>query len=154
MNVRYAFILIPAVTLISSAANTLAEIRKLYPNIAADEKSCQAIIGKVEKIPQKTPVLLGYKACATMAMANHTINPISKLRYFNEGKTELEKLISANKGNYELRYLRLTVQSNAPAFLNYSGNVKSDKEFLKSGIANMKDLELKKMIEDYLKRVI
>lgn len=83
-------------------------------------------------------------------MANHVFNPVTKLRYFNNGKSILENAIAKAPANTELRYLRLTIQLNAPSFLGYNKMIEADKMFLQKNVTATEDADLKKMITDYL----
>jgi hypothetical protein len=94
--------------------------------------------------------LAGYKACAKMMMAKYAINPIYKLANFSQGKKLLEKCIAIDKENVELRFLRFTIQCNAPIFLGYNTCIKQDKLFLINSIAIIKDEQLKLLISSYL----
>jgi hypothetical protein len=62
----------------------------------------------------------------------------------------LESAIQADNANIELRFLRYTIQTSVPSFLNYSGEKKADKLFLSKSIPDLKDQELKKIINAYL----
>lgn len=132
--------------------NTLAALRKLYLQASSKQASCSSIINKVTALSTHDPVLLGYKAAATMVMANHVFNPLTKLSHFNQGRKELDALLKVNALNHELRYLRLSIQLNAPSFLGYSGQIAEDKTYLKGSLSKIKDDELKKMITDLLSK--
>ena len=65
-------------------------------------------------------VLLAYKGAAQTTLANCKKTPFSKLSVFNEGKDDLEKAIQEDPDNVEIRFLRYTIQTNIPGFLNYN----------------------------------
>lgn len=83
-------------------------------------------------------------------MAKHYLNPISKLKTFNNGKKILESAIEKDKLNPELKFLRLSIQENSPSFLGYHNNIKEDKLFLIKCLPTITDDELKKIITSYL----
>lgn len=76
-----------------------------------------------------------YQAAATCMMANYVIKPFSKLKYFNEGKQELEILIEEEK-TVENIYLRLLIQLNVPRILNYHKDIETDINFLERNMVN------------------
>lgn len=94
-------------------------------------------------------VIKAYQAAGTCMMANYVFSPISKLKYFNEGKKNLEELISREK-EVENVYLRLLLQLNVPHMLNYHKNIDEDVAFLDASLAKAPiDLSYKKiMIEN------
>lgn len=137
-----------------TAANNLKidEVRLLYQKSAKDEISCQKLIDNLHLFNESNNVCLAsYRACATMIMAKYVSSPINKLSKFKEGKNLLEKCIEIDKQNVEIRFLRFTVQCNAPMFLGYYSSLKSDKIFLLNSISKVKDLQLKNIIISFLK---
>jgi hypothetical protein len=129
---------------------SLAEIRSLYKDAATQQEACNQLISRLNnKTDLPEPVYLGYKGGATMIQAKYSFNPIRKLSYFTNGKNMLEKGIGMDPSNAELRFLRFTIQNNAPSFLGYKSDIHSDKNFLLAALPGMKDLVLKQLIENY-----
>lgn len=150
-NIIYIF-LITLYFQANAQVPTQKEIRILYAKAATDEASCKKIVTVLTPYNEtNNPLWAGYKACAIMMLANHVFNPYSKLSNFNDGKKLLEKCISADKGNIELRFLRFAIQNEAPSFLGYNNSITEDKLILLNIIGNIKDSELKKNIISYLK---
>ena len=128
------------------------EIRNLYKKANCEVSSCKKIISILSAYNETNNTLwAGYKACATMMMANYVINPYSKLSNFSKGKKLLEKCINADFNNTELRFLRFSVQTKAPAFLGYTNSIEGDKMFLLQAIKGVTDIDLKNSIMDFLK---
>ena len=48
-----------------------------------------------------------------------------------KGKENIEEAIRKEPNNTELRFIRLSVQKNAPSFLGYKSNVQEDTDFIK-----------------------
>ena len=134
------------------AANPdLTQVRVLYTKAATEEKHCKALLELLQPVNDKSPATYtGYKACAMMIMAKYVFNPFSKLSYFRKGRNMLEKAIAAETGNIELRFLRLSVQQNAPAFLGYKSKITTDKEFLLRMRGSVSDRYLQRMITSVL----
>lgn len=105
------------------------EVRELFFKAEKSRGATIALKDKLKNINESQPLLLGYKAMAEMLLAKHAFNPINKLRHFNNGKELLKQAIvrSKEEGAIELRYLRFTVQTNAPGFLGYNENIAEDK---------------------------
>jgi len=147
------FILISLVhSSIIAQKTSLNNIRVLYQKSATDKNSCIQLNKEIASVQiYEDAVLYGYKAVSKMMMANYVTNPFTKLSYFKEGKKMLDNVIDNNKTNIELRFLRLCVQENAPAFLGYNDDIDDDKKFIKLYLASLKDFQLKTQIHDYLK---
>lgn len=127
------------------------EIRSLYKKAAFEETSCQKLLKLLEPYNEHNNALMaGYKACATMMMAKHLLNPYRKLFNFMRGKELLEKSINTDRNNVELRFLRFTIQTNTPYFLDYNNNILQDKLFLINAISGISDPKLKQLMTDFL----
>src|SRR5436190_6706863 len=128
---KYLFLTLILFTLDSVAGDiSLKYVRLLFEKSVTDETCCKNLIADLNKYNESNTTFSAYKACATMIMAKHCFNPFKKLSYFNEGKALLEKCISSQPENPEIRYLRFTVQSSAPRFLCYNKSLQEDKDFL------------------------
>lgn len=97
------------------------------------------------------PAIQGYQAMLFMFQAKKSWNPYHKFNYFNKGRNLLEQLINQNQSNIELRFLRLCIQVNLPAILNYD-NRNSDLKYLKENINELDDKDLSKRIESFLSK--
>ena len=76
-----------------------------------------------EKINQKCEAYLG---AALILKAKHINSPISKLSFFRKGRKKLDDVIDKNPNFVEYRWLRYSLQKNAPGFLNYNKNLNMD----------------------------
>ena len=137
----------------SSKTPEIEDVRVLFHKAESSQKVCIELIELLEPYNDKNNALfLGYRASATMLMAKHLINPFSKLSYFKKGKLMLEKAIQFDQKNAELRFLRYTIQTNVPSFLNYSDNKENDRVFLLQSLNRLNDQKLKNIISTYLKK--
>jgi hypothetical protein len=122
----------------------IGEVRRLYDMSVEDEKTCERLIVMLEPYNETNhPVFAGYRAAATMIMAKHVFNPFSKFSYF--------KAIAKSSSDIELRFLRFTIQTNLPRFLDYHGHISADKAFIIQSFPKLADVVLKQKILDYVK---
>ncbi len=130
----------------------IEDVRLMFHQAGSSQKVCEELIELLKPYDElNNPLLLGYRAGATMLTAKHLFNPFSKLSYFKDGKQMLERAIQANQKNVELRFLRYTVQTNVPSFLNYSSSKEKDRIFLLESLPDISDSRLKSIIISYLK---
>jgi hypothetical protein len=115
----------------------LNRVREEYTAAAESRSVAEKNIAYLEGF-KSDPLASGYRGAYSMIMAKHVFNPISKLKWFNSGKHILEEAITAAPNDTELRYLRLSVQINAPGILNYSDNIKADSQHLITNFDNLK----------------
>lgn len=147
------FIFILLMLMGSSPANQerdLSVVRELYKKAAEQEVAGKRLLEVTQGFDIQQPVLFGYKGAGHMMMAKHVINPFSKMSHFNKGKKIFTAAINRDPGNAELRFLRFSVQAEAPGFLGYKENIEEDKALLMREVHHIQNPGLKKMIHDYL----
>lgn len=115
------------------------------------EQSLENIINfKLTEGPEYDQIL-AYVGASNAKMASYVSSPISKLKYFNKGKTKLNESL-AKKKSVETAYLRLLIQLNAPSFLNYNDFIEEDLSFFEKNIqTDPLPLKFKKEMIDNLK---
>lgn len=126
----------------------MKELRNLYNVAHLNAKNCQALTAYASANP--SIIANGYLAASQMIAAKFIFNPLTKIKLFTEGKNSLEEIISKNPREYELFYIRYTIQKNTPGFLGYHKNLKTDKLILINFMNESKDEDLKKHILYYL----
>ena len=125
-------------------------IRDLYYKASASKEAAETFKSVVESIQAPNECIKGYIAAANMIEAKHLFNPATKLSCFNKGKTLLDNAIKNEPNNIELRFLRLGIQTNAPSFLGYSGQIQTDKSLILLQYVSQTDLDLKKRIKEFM----
>lgn len=148
MKIFIAFLIL--MTTGAAQQSEITKIRGLYDRAAAEEVAAEKLRELTKNSSHEDPLLYGYKGAAHMMMAKHVANPFKKLSHFNKGKDIFSEAIQAAPENVELRFLRFSVQAEAPGFLNYKQNLEEDKRILLSKTPTLKDAQLKRMILKYL----
>ncbi len=133
-------------------ADIIDEVRKNYSKMASNEGLCKTSIANLNETKNNSATHLGYLGGLQTIWANHIFSPISKLNTFNKGKKNIEQAIKKEPNNVELRFIRLSVQKNAPAFLGYQSNIKEDMQFIENNRSEIKSEVLNKYIEPLLKK--
>ncbi|REJ82966.1 MAG: hypothetical protein DWQ44_02300 [Bacteroidetes bacterium] len=138
-----------------SGSEKLYEIRRLY----FSQNSSTENFEKLQQVIKATkdlndPIITAYRGATMMISASHAMNPISKWRLFVSGRDSLEKAVVMDNKNTEIRFLRFSIQSNAPLFLGYNGNIQEDKKAIISGISSIGDFYTRSRIAEYMKRSV
>lgn len=89
-----------------------------------------------------------YVAALKMKKAGVVKNTSKKIELFKEGKIVLEKNILQSPGNLEWRFIRLTIQENAPPIVRYKDNLNEDQTFIYKNYKNASK-KLQKIILGY-----
>lgn len=154
------------VTLTSQGQNDkiLANIRSDFQLIDSEEDIDKILAYDLKNVEEtELHVIKAYQAVATCMMAKYVFSPLSKLKYFNTGKKNLEELILKGK-EVENIYLRLLLQLNVPRSLNYNKNIEEDVSFIQASLGastidmTYKDTMIKNLVsvakKDQLKDIL
>ncbi|MEO7175794.1 MAG: hypothetical protein ABIV51_08000 [Saprospiraceae bacterium] len=135
----------------SAYSYDIHSLRQLYYAAAVNKDSANKFQMVMRGLESNTdPIYMCYKGMANLMQANHSINPYTKIACFNKGKAMLEKAISADPKNIEMRFMRYGTQTNAPLFLGYSSNINADKLAIMNGWSTITDNDLKEKIRKYM----
>lgn len=104
-------------------------LRNLFFQAGKNPCKAEEIIKIVEKKKQTSPVILGYQGTAYTMLADCKISPFAKYASFQTGRDLIENALLMQPDNLEIRFLRFSVQTHTPAFLNYN-NIEEDKKIL------------------------
>lgn len=132
-------------------AGGLHVYRVNYTKAADDKSLCKTMISELEQMKNISTPGLAYLGAFQTIWAKHTYNPLSKLATFERGKKNIEMACENEPTNVEVRFIRLSVQKNAPAFLGYRANIKEDEEFLRKNRPQIQSEILQKNVDAVLK---
>jgi hypothetical protein len=136
----------------SGQDSLLMEIRQNIGEVFKTESVCLNFKEAFDRTDiSNNNLLLGYKGAIELGMARHHPNLIKKMGYFGDGKECLEKSITISPESIELRFLRLTIQTNLPTFLGYSDDIEKDKAFVLSHLKYAPSDEFKKRASNFIK---
>jgi hypothetical protein len=94
-------------------------------------------LAKLESVDNKNTILLAYKGAALTLKSKFSNKLADKIDYFKAGAKLIESAIKAEPKNIELRVVRLSVQENVPAIVNYRKNIKEDSAFINAHVKGL-----------------
>lgn len=106
----------------------IKKARELYNKSPFDIKACEEQIAFTNN--EDHIILKAYFATATIVGTKYINNPFKRIAPFKLGKEMLEELISENFDEIELRFMRYSIQRQAPKMLGYYRNIEMDKKTL------------------------
>lgn len=148
-NLLFLFLLLP----LFGFTQDLKVLRLEYPTATMDMHTAEALSKSLAEISKEDDAnLAAYKGALLTIKAKFTGPIKDKKKYFKEGVSLLENAISIEPENIELRCLRMGVQENSPKILRYKGNIDADKQFLIDNFNSVKNIEIKELIEGYVRQ--
>jgi len=100
-------------------------IRQSYLN-ARNAEGIQNFLALSEQLNLYVAAEKAYRGVALAMYADIAEGLYTKLDYFNRGKELIEAAIKEQPHNPEIRFLRISVQAEAPLMLGYSGAIEDD----------------------------
>jgi hypothetical protein len=97
---------------------------------------------------KQTGSTCAYTGGLKMKKSGYLQGAAKKISVFKEGRALLEKAIAQAPNNAEFRFIRLTIQENAPKILKYNKNIAEDKAIILAGYRKM-DSKTRAYIKDY-----
>ncbi len=147
----YFYVLIcMAVGSYSQSASLVDQLRAKYHLFPDQEALCEQFERKLSQHITNDPICRVYFGAIKAVSAKFPFNPYTKLKRFNEGKTQIEKAVKGAPNSMEVRFIRFTIQSESPSMLGYQQNVESDRDFILAHVEDLKDNNLKHFICSYM----
>jgi hypothetical protein len=116
---------------VSAPSDWLKESRASFFRFGSSGCEAEILYNRLEATKtNSSPLFLAYKGMARASMAECAFNPAAKLKRFNQGKELLDQAVQSEPENAEIRLMRLSVQLNAPGFLNYSSDIATDRALI------------------------
>lgn len=148
---KYLFIVLMLGLVSTNLPADITKARLLFTTAADDEDDYEDLLAMTANVDiKRNPELYGYAAGGTFIQAEYVFMPSSKLKCVDKGRKMLEEVIQLYPNNIELRFIRLSIQSELPFFIDYRANIEEDKVFLKSQLSQINDQSLVTLINHYL----
>lgn len=136
-------------TAIVGRSQDLNALRLLYRDANLSEEQAQAFYAPLADVTQNDkPVLVAYKGAAMALLARYE-KLAARGGKVKEAVTWIEKAVSEEPDNAEIRLIRLSVQEHLPKFLKYNSNIEDDRQFIQQALPTIKDAGLTAMINGY-----
>ncbi|MCR5886807.1 hypothetical protein LRS06_03260 [Hymenobacter sp. J193] len=133
MKLRFLFFFLTLTfsPLVSTEANpyAVAHLRRQYQQAAASKEAGEKFHKLMAAYSQQDAVVLAYKAAAEAIRARDA-SMFNKLSYVQNASRQFDQAVKLDADNAEIRFLRLSVESNLPGFLGMSQHVDEDRQFL------------------------
>lgn len=126
---RWFLLCLAIMACLSARSGGTGSLQELFFNAGTDagiRKFYQAAQGAGDS----QALTRAYKGAATAMYAGVASSVADKLSYFRAGRKLLESAVQQDPDHAEIRFLRLAVQVKAPGILGYSGDIRTDADFI------------------------
>lgn len=129
----------------SNAQSDFKDLRKVFILSTDSYLKCTQLNEMTIDKVTISPIYHSYNIVSKILQSKHLRNPVKKIKVFKENTKRLDSLLVFHPNILEIRFLRYSIQSNAPKILGYTNFVNDDYDFIMQNILNA-DEELKKFI--------
>jgi len=103
-------------------------IRKQLLEALESRSLTDSLYNSLTTATNKTPLLVCYQGVVQALRAKHAWNPYYKVKYLNDSQKTLQKAVTREPNNIEIRFMRFSIEHNVPGFLGYNKNLIADRE--------------------------
>ncbi len=129
----------------------LAKVRESYPKAADNHDIAKELHNTLLAITKEdNQTLVAYKGAVSTLMAKFAKGVKNKKEYFTTGAALIEKAVSTEPENIEIRCIRLSVQENSPKILKYKNDIEGDKQFLLENYKKTPSKEVKGFVKNFV----
>ncbi|WP_425392930.1 hypothetical protein [Ekhidna sp.] len=135
---------------VSVFSQNLSEIRAEFHSVVLnpdDSKEFHAFLSSVEN-PSTT--VKAYQAVSEALLAQVLWNPFNKLKQVVKYGNQMEEAVNADPDNIEIRFLRLAIEYNLPAFLGMSSHLEEDVKLIAENLSNVSSMQVNPMFGQYI----
>lgn len=102
-----------------------SHLRMQYVHLTNDEAK-KNYVNISQQFNPTSPLEAAYQAAGKALSAEFAVLPTTKWKLFQEATETLDQLILRFPTNLEMRFIRFSLQVNAPSFLGYHNNKEED----------------------------
>ena len=135
----------------SNAQSDKEDIRKVFILSTDSYQKCSQLYKMSSERVSISPIYHSFNIISKILESKYLRNPVKKVKVFKENTKLLDSLLVSHPKNLEIRFLRYSIQLNAPKILGYTNFVKEDYEFIMKNMSHA-DEDLKKIITSFMSK--
>lgn len=124
--------------------------REAFLNAVQDPENSRAFHDYLKEAVDVEPTILAYKAVSEAMLAQVLWNPLAKFSQVLKYDKQMEELVAQNSENIEIRFLRLAIEFNLPAFLGMSEHLNEDISAIVENKQSVASMQIDPSYERYI----
>lgn len=117
-------------TLVVHANVNIELARKEFKKAAFNDKVTNEVYQVLVSSKTQDPLTQAYVAYFTALKARHVTSPYEKITYVRSFDQAIKKAVALAPDNFEIRFLRFSIQDKLPTYLGYSKELAVDKKII------------------------
>ncbi len=132
----------------------LKELRAQYFTALKDASLAPTVYEQFLMQENPSAKMLAYQSALEAIMTKTTWNLFKRINYLNKSEKTMDKAVSMEPNNVEVRFMRLAVEHQIPYYLGYSKHLDEDKAFIIKHISEFNPLNLDPIISAEILRFV
>lgn len=125
-------------TLLVYGNESIELARREFKKAAFNDKVTNEVYQSLVSSKIQDPLTQAYVAYFTALKARHVMSPYEKITYVRSFDQAIRKAVALAPDNFEIRFLRFSVQDKLPTYLGYSKELVVDKKMILQQIQSHK----------------
>ncbi|MGI4021183.1 MAG: hypothetical protein ACRYFA_06725 [Janthinobacterium lividum] len=105
----------------------VSQIRKQMLRAINNSKVTDSLYNNLKITSKKTPLITAYFGALEALKAKDSWNPYNKVKFLNRSNTTVNQAVNSSPNDFEIRFIRFSIQLNLPKFLGLSKDLQADK---------------------------
>lgn len=155
MNLSLSIVCLFSLFFQLSAQNNRAELFSLrddYVRALKNEDLVEEVYERFLEVEEPSAKILAYRGALEAIMTKTTWNFFKKLDYLKKSEKSFAEAVEKAPESIEVRFMRMAVQYEIPAYLGFSEDIPSDRDFIVKNIhrfnpVGLDDFTLNRIIE-------
>ena len=147
---RFTLLLVLTICSCCAWCQDLVEVRSRFHAVVLEPENAREFHDYITSIEKPTSTVLAYQAVSEAMLAQVIWNPFTKIKQVIKYDKMMTKAIDQAPSNVEIRFLRLAIEYNLPAFLGMSKHLDEDLEQIVSNLSSMESMQVNPKFGQYI----
>lgn len=119
-------------------SNPIDELRQEYMKALHNCELAPEVYRMFLEVEKPSAQIMAYKGALEAIMTRTTWNVFKKMAYLRKSEKSFDEAVKMDPNSVEIRFMRMAVQYEIPAYLGFSEDLERDKKFVIKNIKNFK----------------
>ena len=147
---RFTLLLVMVLSSFFACCQDLVEVRSKFHSVVLEPENARDFHSYISAIESPSSTVLAYQAVSEAMLAQVIWNPFSKIKQVIKYDKMMTEAVSQAPTNVEIRFLRLAIEYNLPAFLGMSKHLDEDLEQIVSNLSSMEGMQVNQKFGRYI----
>ncbi len=131
-------------------SQSIDKVRMVFHKAVLKPEESRDFHSYMKELNQTSTTIDAYRAVSEAMLAQVLWSPFAKYSQVKKYQVGMEKAVSHNPDNLEIRFLRLAIEYNLPSFLGMSEHVEEDLDLILKNLPSISEINLDPDYSQYI----